>query len=350
MSLLQLHPNLQKMIDYAIVNKASDLHLSSGHIPFVRVDGELLPITDAPPLSDDLMMEMINSMMYEYQQKVYKDTMECDLSIPVKDGSRFRVNAFRSINGPAAVLRLIPAESMNLDQIMVPKVVHGLCRLHKGLVLVVGPTGSGKSTTLSAMINSINENHNRHIITIEDPIEFIYKSKKSLINQREVGSDTMSFANALKSALREDPNVILVGEMRDLETMRLALTASETGHLVFATLHTNSASETINRIIDVFPPDDKQLIRSMLSVSLKAVISQRLVKKEGGGRVAAYEVMLANNAVRNLIREDKVSQINTIIEISKKYGMITIKDSILELIEKGLISKQVGENLIESIS
>ena len=347
---LKLHPTLQKLIDYSIASKASDLHLSSGHTPFVRVDGELVPVPEMPPLSDDLAMEMIGSMMYDHQKKIYQDTMECDLSIPIPDGSRLRVNAFRAVNGPATVLRLIPAESMSLDQIMVPKVVHSLCRLHKGLVLVVGPTGSGKSTTLSAMISSINENHNRHIITIEDPIEFIYKSKKSLINQREVGADTLSFANALKSALREDPNVILVGEMRDLETIRLALTASETGHLVFATLHTNSASETVNRIIDVFPPDDKQLIRSMLSVSLKAVISQRLIKKEGGGRVAAYEVLLANNAIRNLIREDRVSQINSIIEISKKYGMVTIKDSILELIEKGLINKQVGENLIESIS
>jgi twitching motility protein PilT len=346
---LTLHPTLEKLIEYTIANKSSDLHLSSSHTPFVRIDGDLNPVPDFPPLSEDLMLEIIHSMMFDHQKKNFLETMEADFSVPFKDGSRFRVNAFRTIGGPSAVLRLIPAKTMTLEQIMAPKVLNGLCKLHKGLVLVVGPTGSGKSTTLSAMINNINQNYHRHIITIEDPIEFVYKTEKSLVNQREVGTDTLSFSNALRGALREDPNVILVGEMRDLETIRLALTASETGHLVFATLHTNSASESINRIIDVFPPQDKDLIRSMFSVSLKAVISQRLIKKESGGRCAAFEVMLANNAIRNLIREDKISQINSIIEISKKYGMISMKDSIADLADRKIISVQIANDLIAAL-
>lgn len=344
--MMTYHPSLAKLLDYTIVNKCSDLHLSSGHPPFVRIDGDLMAVPDMPPFSEEMMLEVIHSMMNDFQKKTYEETFEVDFSIPAGDGSRFRVNSFKTINGSASVLRLIPAKSMTLDEMMAPKIFHSLCKLHKGLILVTGPTGSGKSTTLSAMINSINDNFRRHIITIEDPVEFVYKSNKSLINQREIGPDTLSFSNALKSALREDPNVILVGEMRDLETMRLALTASETGHLVFGTLHTNSASESVNRIIDVFPANDKGLIRSMLSSSLRAVVSQRLIKKEGGGRCAAYEIMLANNAIRNLIREDKVSQINSIIEISKKFGMITMKDSVLALAEKGVISKQVAEDTI----
>ncbi|MES2676696.1 MAG: type IV pilus twitching motility protein PilT [Pseudomonadota bacterium] len=345
---MQNNSTLDSFIEYVTAHKASDLHLSSGNYPIVRIDGELFQIPDTKILESVELFEMLDSVMTESQRSNYREKLELDFSIKTRLTNRFRVNVFTTINGPAAVFREIPSESITLLEISAPAVLSDLCKLNQGLVLVVGPTGSGKSTTLAAMINHINDNYKRHIITIEDPVEFTYKSNLSLINQREVGFNTNSFPNALRSALREDPNVIMVGEMRDLETIRLALTAAETGHLVMATLHTNSAAQSINRIIDVFPSSDKDLVRSMVSSSLKAVISQRLAKKEGGGRSAIYEVMIANNSIRNLIREDKIPQINSMIEIGKKQGMVTAKDSILDLFNRKIISKETAESLLIS--
>lgn len=341
---------LDVFIEYVVKNKCSDLHLSSGSCPIVRIDGDLATIPNTKVLGNDDIMAIFNAIMNDKQKSIYHEKMELDFSLKTDFNARFRVNTFMTINGSAAVLRTIPAKNITLLEISAPAIVTELCKLKQGLILVVGPTGSGKSTTLAAMINHINDNFRRHIITIEDPVEFTYKSNLSLVNQREVGFNTESFPDALRAALREDPNVIMVGEMRDLETMRLALTAAETGHLVMATLHTNSAAQSINRIIDVFPLNDKELVRSMLSSSLRAVISQRLVKKVGGGRAAIYEVMIANTSIRNLIREDKVPQISSMIEIGKKQGMITIKDSILDLFNRRVISKEIAEDLLGAIS
>ncbi len=337
---------IEKILAYAKKQGCSDVHLTSNSAPMIRKDGDIAVIPNAPVLTDKNVFDMINSLMNEKQKKTYQEKMELDFSIQVGEGLRFRVNAFRTVNGPAAVFREIPTEIKSLTSLHAPEVIRSLASAGKGLILVVGPTGSGKSTTLAALIDHINANFSHHILTVEDPVEFIHKSKKSLINQREVGNSTMSFANALKSALREDPDVILVGEMRDIETIHLALTAAETGHLVLGTLHTSSAAQTINRIIDVFPSDDKPVIRTMLSTSIKAVISQRLLKKEGGGRVAAYEIMLANSSIRNLIREDKIPQINSIIELSKKNGMCLMKDSINDLLAKGYISRETANEAL----
>lgn len=337
---------IEKILTYAKKHGCSDVHITSGSVPMLRVDGEMTLIPDAPVLSDKQIIEMLDSIMSPEQQKVYREKLELDFAIEIKDGLRFRANAFRTINGSAAVFREIPNDVKSLAMLHAPEVLRSLANARKGLILVVGPTGSGKSTTLSALIDHINSHQACHIITIEDPVEFVHKNKKSLINQREVGNSTLSFSAALRSALREDPDVILVGEMRDIETIHLALTAAETGHLVLGTLHTSSAAQTINRIIDVFPPQDKEVVRSMLSSSIRAVISQRLLKKKGGGRCAAYEVMLANSSVRNLIREDKIPQINSIIEISKKNGMCMMKDSINELLAKGFISKETADEAL----
>ena len=345
---MQTNPNLENFIEYVVKHKASDLHLSAGNYPITRIDGELSQIPNTKIIESVELFEMLDSIMNELQRNTYKEEFELDFAMKSKFNNRFRVNVFNTINGPAAVFREIPSESITLLEISAPAVVSELCKLHQGLVLVVGPAGSGKSTTLAAMINHINTNYKRHIITIEDPVEFTYKSNLSLINQREVGFNTESFPIALRSALREDPNVIMVGEMRDLETIHLALTAAETGHLVMATLHTKSAAQSINRIIDVFPAADKDLVRSMVASSLKAVISQRLVKKENGGRTAIYEVMIANTSIKNLIREDKVQQINSMIEIGKKQGMVTSKDSILDLFNRKVISKETAEELLGS--
>ncbi len=342
-------PALDSFIKYAIKNGASDIHLSSGNFPIVRIDGDLHQVADSKIIDSIELVVMLDSIMTEAQKVAYQEKLELDFAITSKDGNRFRVNAFNTINGPAAVFREIPAENISLLEISAPAVLSQLCKLEQGLILVVGPTGSGKSTTLAAMINHINENYKRHILTIEDPIEFTYKSNLSLINQREIGQNTTSFPNALKSALREDPNVIMVGEMRDLETIKLALTAAETGHLVMATLHTNSAAQSVNRIIDVFPSSDKDLVRSMLASSLRAVISQRLAKKKNGGRAAIYEVMISNSSIRNLIREDKIPQLTSMIEIGKKQGMTTAKDSILDLFNRDIIDKETAERLLGSI-
>lgn len=337
---------IEQILTYAKKQGSSDLHITTGAVPMLRIDGDMVAIPGAAILSDSQILEMLHSIMNETQKKSYEDKWEIDLSIQIAQGLRFRVNAFRTIYGPAAVFREIPLEIKSLATLGVPQVIHSLANARKGLILVVGPTGSGKSTTLAGLIDKINIDHPHHIITIEDPVEFVHKNKKSLINQREVGNSTKSFAAALKSALREDPDIILVGEMRDVETIQLALTAAETGHLVLATLHTSSAAQTINRIIDVFPPEDKPVIRTMLSTSIKAVISQRLLKKQGGGRVASYEIMIANPSIRNLIREDKIPQINSIIELGKKDGMRTMKESVNELLTKGIISKEIADEAL----
>ncbi|MDA0902267.1 MAG: type IV pilus twitching motility protein PilT [Proteobacteria bacterium] len=340
---------LEQLLQKVVENNASDLHISTGNLPSLRIDGILKTVSGIKEFSKDILLEELKTIMNEVQFERYVEELESDFSISISDGNRFRVNAFYNLNGPAAAFRLIPKTANSLEEINAPKIVNSLSKLSKGLILVTGPTGSGKSTTLSAMVENMNQNYNRHIITIEDPIEFIHKSKNSLINQREVGSSTLSFNNALRSSLREDPDVIMVGELRDLESIRLALTAAETGHLVLATLHTNSATETINRIIDVFPSHDKTLIRSMLSVSLQAIIGQRLVAKIGGGRCATYEILIANNSIRNLIREDKIPQISSMMDIGKKYGMVTLRDSLTDLIAKNLITKETAEWVLISL-
>lgn len=337
---------IEKILVYAKKQGSSDVHITTNAVPMLRIDGDMAPIPNAPLLNDKQVLEMIHSLMNDFQKKVYQEKMELDFSVQVGTDSRFRVNAFRTIYGPAAVFREIPTEVKSLAALHTPEIVRSLAHTAKGLILVVGPTGSGKSTTLAGLIDHMNSNFSHHILTVEDPVEFVHKNKKSLVNQREVGNSTMSFANALKSALREDPDVILVGEMRDIETIHLALTAAETGHLVLGTLHTSSAAQTINRIIDVFPSEDKPVVRTMLSTSIKAVVSQRLLKKVGGGRCAAYEIMVANSSIRNLIREDKIPQINSIIELSKKNGMCLMKDSINELLLKGMISPETAEEAL----
>lgn len=328
-------------------NKASDLHLSTNNPPIMRLNGDMLPL-DMPPLSGDQIKSLVYSIMTEQQRSDYERDLEIDFSISFNDDMRFRVNTFNTINGAAAVFRTIPTKILSLDDLKAPEVLKKLCHLHKGLILVTGPTGSGKSTTLAAMVHYINQNMNKHILTVEDPVEFVHKSKKSLINQREVGASTKSFARALKSALREDPDVILVGEMRDLETIQLAMTAAETGHLVMGTLHTSSAAKTIDRIIDVFPADDKEMVRAMLSVSLEAVVAQTLLKRaDGTGRVAAHEIMLGTPAIRNLIREAKVPQITSMIQMGAKIGMTIMRDTLNRLYEEGIIS---ADTLRESLT
>jgi twitching motility protein PilT len=337
---------IEKILTYAKKQGCSDIHISTAAVPMVRIDGDMIQIPNLQPLAASQVLEMLHSLMSESQKKVFKEKLELDFSIEVGKDLRFRVNAFHTINGPAGAFREIPVEIKSLSALRTPQIVRSFADYKKGLVLVVGPTGSGKSTTLAALIDQINSTHSNHIITIEDPVEFVHKNKKSLIDQREIGNSTLSFSTALRSALRQDPDVILVGEMRDIETIHLALTAAETGHLVFATLHTNSTAQTINRIIDVFPSEDKPVVRSMLSTSIKAVVSQRLLKQEGGGRCAAYEVMIANASIRNLIREDKIPQINSIIELSKKSGMCLMKDSINELLLSGVISQETAEEAL----
>lgn len=330
---------LDDLLRFSVQNKASDLHLSAGMPPLIRVDGDVRKI-NLPELNKDDMRDLIYSSMTDAQIKGFEDTWEADFSIALKGVARFRVNVFNQDRGMGAVFRTIPDEILTLEQLGCPESFKEIINVPRGLVLVTGPTGSGKSTTLAAMMDYLNETKNEHILTIEDPIEFVHHGKKCLINQREVHRDTRSFANALRAALREDPDIILVGELRDLETIRLALTAAETGHLVFGTLHTSSASKTIDRIIDVFPGDEKSLVRSMLSESLRAVIAQTLMKKIGGGRTAAWEIMIGTSAIKNLIREDKVAQMYSVIQTGNAYGMQTLDQHLKTLVRTGMIDME----------
>lgn len=330
--------SIAELLAFSVKNKSSDLHLSSGMPPMIRVDGDLRKI-NLPPLDSKAVHDLLYEVMTDQQRKIYEETLEVDFSYDLPNFARFRVNAFHQQRGPGGVFRTIPSKVASFEDLALPEVIKDLSNKRNGLILVTGPTGSGKSTTLAAMIDNINHSRYEHILTIEDPIEFIHTSDKCLINQREVNRDTYSFSNALRSALREDPNIILVGEMRDPETIHLALTAAETGHLVFATLHTNSAAKTINRIIDVFPAGEKEMVRSMLSESLQAVISQALVKRIGGGRVAATEIMVCTSAIRNLIREDKIPQIYSAIQTGQSMGMRTMDMHLRELAAANLIAK-----------
>jgi twitching motility protein PilT len=333
--------DIAELLAFSVKNNASDLHLSAGLPPMIRVDGDIRRI-NVPSLEHKEVHALVYDIMNDKQRRDYEEFLECDFSFELPGVARFRVNAFNQNRGAGAVFRTIPSKILSLEDLGCPKFFQDVTRHPRGLILVTGPTGSGKSTTLAAMIDFINSNDYAHILTVEDPIEFVHQSKKSLINQREVHRDTLGFNEALRSALREDPDVILVGEMRDLETIRLALTAAETGHLVFGTLHTTSAAKTIDRIIDVFPAAEKGVVRSMLSESLQAVISQTLMKKNGGGRTAAWEIMVGTPAIRNLIREDKVAQMYSTIQTGRKDGMQTLDQHLLELVEKGVISRQAA--------
>ncbi|HNI22935.1 MAG TPA: type IV pilus twitching motility protein PilT [Plasticicumulans sp.] len=330
--------NIDELLAFGVKHNASDLHLSAGLPPMLRVDGDVRRI-NLPPMDHKEVHGMIYDIMNDRQRKEYEENLETDFSFAIPGLARFRVNAFNQNRGAGAVFRTIPDQIKSLEELNCPNSFKELINVPRGLILVTGPTGSGKSTTLAAMINHINENDYGHVLTVEDPIEFVHESKKCLVNQREVHRDTHSFAAALRSALREDPDIILVGEMRDLETIRLALTAAETGHLVFGTLHTSSAAKTIDRIIDVFPAGEKSLVRSMLSESLRAVISQTLLKKLGGGRIAAHEVMVGTPAIRNLIREDKVAQMYSSIQTGAAYGMQTLDQCLLELVKRGQVAR-----------
>lgn len=330
--------DITELLTFAVRSNASDLHLSAGLPPMIRVHGDVRRI-NLPPMPHKAVHAMIYEVMSDHLRKRYEDTLEIDFSFELPGVARFRVNAFNQDRGAAAVLRTIPSTILTLEQLSAPGIFAELAMKPRGLVLVTGPTGSGKSTTLAAMVNHVNEHEYAHILTIEDPIEFVHKSKKALINQREVGPHTQSFSAALRSALREDPDVVLVGELRDLETIRLALTAAETGHLVFGTLHTVSAAKTIDRIIDVFPGEEKEMVRAMLSESLQAVISQTLLKTiDGNGRVAAHEIMLGTPAIRNLIRESKVAQMYSAIQTGAAMGMQTMDASLRDLVRRHQIS------------
>jgi twitching motility protein PilT len=330
--------DITELLAFGVKNKASDLHLSAGLPPMIRVHGDVRRI-NLPPMEHADVHGMIYDIMNDRQRKNYEENLECDFSFAIPGLARFRVNAFVQQRGAGAVMRTIPSKILSLDELNAPRIFAEISMQARGLVLVTGPTGSGKSTTLAGMINHINENTYGHILTVEDPIEFVHESKRCLINQREVGPHTLSFNNALRSALREDPDIILVGELRDLETIRLALTAAETGHLVFGTLHTSSAAKTIDRIVDVFPAAEKEMVRSMLSESLRAVISQTLLEtKDGSGRVAAHEIMIGTPAIRNLIREAKVAQMNASIQTGGSIGMQTLDQCLTELVRKHQIS------------
>ena len=331
--------DITELLAFSVKNNASDLHLSAGLPPIIRVDGEMRRL-NVDPLDHKQVHALVYEIMNDKQRKEYEENLETDFSFEVKDLSRFRVNAFVQNRGAAAVLRTIPSKVLTLDDLGAPAIFKEIINQPTGIVLVTGATGSGKSTTLAAMIDHINSHKREHILTIEDPIEFVHENKLSVLNQREVHRDTHSFSNALRSALREDPDVILVGELRDLETIRLAISAAETGHLVFGTLHTNSAPKTIDRIIDVFPAEEKAMVRSMLSESLRAVISQTLLKKIGGGRVAAHEIMVGIPAIRNLIREDKVPQMYSVIQTGQSHGMQTMDQCLQRLVATGVITQQ----------
>ncbi len=331
--------DIAQLLAFAVKNRASDLHLSAGVPPMIRVDGDMKRV-NMPALSHKEVHSMVYDIMNDKQRKAFEEFFETDFSFEIPQLARFRVNAFNQARGAGAVFRSIPSVIMGLDELGTPKIFRDLCMLPRGLVLVTGPTGSGKSTTLAAMVNHCNDNRPDHILTVEDPIEFVHESKRCLVNQREVHRDTLGFSEALRSALREDPDIILVGEMRDLETIRLALTAAETGHLVFGTLHTSSAAKTIDRVVDVFPAAEKEMVRSMLSESLRAVISQTLLKKVGGGRVAAHEIMIGTPAIRNLIREGKIAQMYSSIQTGQAQGMQTLDQCLSDMVSRGVVSKE----------
>ncbi len=334
--------DITELLTFGVSNKASDMHLSSGLPPMLRVNGEIRKV-NLPPLESNQVKSMVYDIMNDNIRKVFEQNMEVDFAFEIPNVSRFRANIFMQSRGIGAVFRTIPSKILSLEKLDAPKIFKEIASYTKGIVLVTGPTGSGKSTTLAAMIDYINETDYQHILTVEDPVEFVHNSKRSLINQRELNTHTKSFANALKSALREDPDCILVGEMRDLETIRLALTAAETGHLVFGTLHTSSAAKTIDRVVDVFPAAEKDMVRVMLSESLRAVISQLLIKKKDeSGRVAAHEIMIVNSAIKNLIRENKVSQINSAIQTGQQYGMQTMDQALIRLVKNGDISAEAA--------
>lgn len=333
--------DITELLAFCAKQKASDLHLSADLPPMIRVDGDIKRV-NVPAMDHKEVHALVYDIMNDKQRRDYEEFLEVDFSFELPGLARFRVNAFNHNRGAGAVFRLIPSTVLTLDQLGMGDIFRNLSLIPRGLVLVTGPTGSGKSTTLAAMLDYVNERKNAHILTIEDPIEFVHESKKCLVNQREVHRDTLGFSEALRSALREDPDIILVGEMRDLETIRLALTAAETGHTVFGTLHTTSAAKTIDRIVDVFPAEEKSMVRSMLSESLQGVISQMLLKKEGGGRVAAHEIMIGTPAIRNLIREDKIAQMYSAIQTGATHGMQTMDQSLKQLMSKGLISKEVA--------
>ena len=340
---------ITELLAFAQKNKSSDLHLVAGKEPMVRIDGSLRPIKtgDLPP---DEVKTMLYAVMTEEQRAEYESEKEIDFAIAFGSESRFRVNAYTTTTGSAAAFREIPTKIPSLEQLNAPNIFKQFAEIERGLVLVTGPTGSGKSTTLAAMINYMNENTDNHILTVEDPVEFVHGKKRALINHREVGRHTKSFSRALKSALREDPDVILVGEMRDHETISLALTAAETGHLVMGTLHTSSAAKTVDRIIDVFPAGEKEMVRAMIAGSLQAVISQVLLKRKGGGRAAAHEIMVGTSAVRNLIRENKVPQLYSMIQVGQRYGMQTMEDSIKSLVQQGVVDAEEAGSMFAKLN
>jgi len=338
--------DISQLLAFSVKNGASDLHLSAGVPPMIRVDGDVRRI-NVPAMEHRQVHEMVYDIMNDKQRKDYEEFLETDFSFEIPGLARFRVNAFIQNRGAGAVFRTIPSKILTLEDLDCPKIFSEIASYPRGLVLVTGPTGSGKSTTLAAMMDHKNDNEYSHILTIEDPIEFVHESKKSLVNQREVHRDTLGFNEALRSALREDPDTILVGELRDLETIRLALTAAETGHLVLGTLHTSSASKTIDRIIDVFPGAEKDMVRSMLAASLRAVISQTLCRKIGGGRVAAHEILIGTPAIRNLINEDKVAQMYSAIQTGNSVGMQTLDQNLQEILKKGLIAREEARRKAE---
>jgi twitching motility protein PilT len=333
--------DITELLAFSAKQRASDLHLSAGLPPMIRVDGDVRRI-NLPPLEHRQVHDLIYEIMNDKQRRDYEEFLETDFSFEVPGVARFRVNAFNQNRGSGAVFRTIPSKVLTMEELGMGQVFRDISSEPRGLVVVTGPTGSGKSTTLAAMIDYINDHKYHHILTIEDPIEFVHESKKCLVNQREVHRDTHGFAEALRSALREDPDIILVGEMRDLETIRLALTAAETGHLVFGTLHTTSAAKTIDRVVDVFPAQEKAMVRSMLSESLMAVISQTLLKRVGGGRIAAHEIMRGTPAIRNLIREDKIAQMYSAIQTGSAIGMQTMDQCLTDLLAKRLITREAA--------
>tara|TARA_R110000772_G_scaffold152999_6_gene263943 strand:+ start:265 stop:1302 length:1038 start_codon:yes stop_codon:yes gene_type:complete len=339
--------NIQELLNFSVQQGASDLHVTAGMPPLIRVDGDIRRI-NVEAMDHKEVHGLIYDIMNDKQRKDYEEFLESDFSFEIPGLARFRVNAFVQNRGAAAVFRTIPSKVLNMEQLGMGEIFKKISQNPRGLVAVTGPTGSGKSTTLAAMVDYINDTRYEHILTIEDPIEFVHESKKSLVNQREVHRDTHGFNEALRSALREDPDIILVGELRDLETIRLALTAAETGHLVFGTLHTTSAAKTIDRVVDVFPAAEKDMVRSMLSESLQAVISQTLLKKVGGGRVAAHEIMIGTSAIRNLIREDKIAQMYSAIQTGAGVGMQTLDQCLKGLVAKGLVDRNEARSKAKS--